>query len=639
MIEAGYTPLEHKRHEFDVCVVGGGMAGMCAAIAAARNGAKTAIVQDRSMFGGNASSEVRMWICGAQGKNMRETGVLEEICLENEYLNPTGNYSIWDSVLYGAIRYQPNLTGFLNCTCTDCETEGEGDEIRINAIKCWQLTNQTWHTIGAKVFIDCSGDSILAPLSGALHRQGREAREEFDEDIEPKAADRKTMGNSILIQIRRTEQPQSFVAPSWAYKFEQPEDLPHRMSGVNGANFWWIELGGLEDTIGDSEEICERLMRSAWGVWDYIKNRAPERERAECWGLEWIGSLPGKRENRRYVGAHMMTQHDVRACGPFADVVAYGGWPMDDHHTAGLLYPGKPTIFHPAPSPFGIPLRSLYSRNVENLMMAGRNISVTHAALSATRVMATCSVIGQAAGTSAALAVQKGVSPGGIFPNHIPELQQILMEDDCYLPGFTRKVNGLTQRGRLDGDAPLNNGLDRPIGEEGNAWTGALGDGVTLSWDSPVEIKGARFLFDSDLDKDRKMPCSFPQKPNSRVPKTLVKKFRLEAQEGDGNWRTVFSEDNNHQRLVRVPLELRAQSLRLVAEETWGAERVRLFGFEALDRFEGKVPQTEEGAKWSDVVGAVDPADLAPPESEFEGGVESVDPADLAKPKRGRRSA
>ncbi|MBT4503978.1 MAG: hypothetical protein HOC74_39970, partial [Gemmatimonadetes bacterium] len=94
-----------------------------------------------------------------------------------------------------------------------------------------------------------------------------------------------------------------------------------------------------------------------------------------------------------------------------------------------------------------------------------------------------------------------------------------------------------------------------------------------------------------------------------------------------------------HQRLVRVPLELRAQSLRLVAEETWGAERVRLFGFEALDRFEGKVPQTEEGAKWSDVVGAVDPADLAPPESEFEGGVESVDPADLAKPKRGRRSA
>ena len=133
-----------------------------------------------------------------------------------------------------AVQYQPNLTVFLNCTCVGCETEGAGDEIRINTIRCWQLTSQTWFTIGAKVFIDCSGDSILAPTSGALHRQGREAREEFDEDIEPATADRKTMGNSILIQLRRTEEPQPFVPPSWAYKFEQPEDLPHRINGVNG---------------------------------------------------------------------------------------------------------------------------------------------------------------------------------------------------------------------------------------------------------------------------------------------------------------------------------------------------------------------------------------------------------------------
>jgi hypothetical protein len=381
--------LHHQDHEFDVCVVGGGMAGMCAAIAAARNGAKTAIVQDRPVFGGNASSEVRMWICGAHGANNKETGLLEEIQLENQYRNPFGNYSIWDSVLWGKIAYQPNLTAFLNCSCTDAEMDGA----RIVGIKVWQLTSQTWHTIRARTFIDCSGDSILAAVTGAQFRRGREARHEFDEDIEPSKADQKTMGNTLLIQLRRTDSAQPFVAPRWAYKFEGPQDLPHRIQGVHAQNFWWLEIGGLQDTIRYAEPIRDELMRIGYGVWDYIKNRAPERDQAEDWALEWIGSLPGKRENRRYVGDHVLTQNDVRAGGHFPDIVAYGGWSMDDHHPAGILYPGEPTIFHAAPSPYGIPYRSLFSRNIDNLLFAGRNISVTHAALSSTRVMATCASV------------------------------------------------------------------------------------------------------------------------------------------------------------------------------------------------------------------------------------------------------
>ncbi|MBE7158440.1 MAG: FAD-dependent oxidoreductase, partial [Rhodospirillales bacterium] len=139
--------LHSEAHEFDVCVVGGGMAGLYAAIASARNGAKTALVHDRPVLGGNASSEVRMWICGAHGDHNKETGLLEETQLENQYRNPTTNYSVWDSVLYGQAAFQPGLTLFLNCTCTDAEIEGE----RIVAVRAWQLTSQTWHTIRARL--------------------------------------------------------------------------------------------------------------------------------------------------------------------------------------------------------------------------------------------------------------------------------------------------------------------------------------------------------------------------------------------------------------------------------------------------------------------------------------------------------
>ncbi len=612
--------LHHETHEFDVCVIGGGMAGMCAALAAARNGAKTALVHDRPVFGGNASSEVRMWICGAHGKHNKETGLLEEIQLENQYQNPSLNYSIWDGVLYGKIHFQPNLTPLLNCSCTDAAMDGD----RIVSITAWQLTSQTWHTIHARQFIDCSGDSILAAVTPAQFRVGREARSEFDEDIEPAVADSKTMGNSLLIQLRRTDEPQSFIPPRWAYRFTRPEDLPHRMHGVNGTNFWWIELGGLDDTIRDAEAIRDELMRVGYGVWDYIKNHAPERDKAENWALEWIGSLPGKRENRRYVGDHILTQNDVRAGGAFDDTVAYGGWSMDDHHPAGLLYPGKPTIFHPAPSPYGIPYRSLYSRNIANLLFAGRNISVTHAALSSTRVMATCAVIGQAAGTAAAQCARQNCDPRSLSSGpRLREMQQTLMDDDCWLPGLRREVSCLAQSATLGGegqDAPLlRDGLERDRPDESHAWVGVVGSAIEYHWNHAVRLAGVRFTFDSNLAHLKRMPCSYPQNGGRcAVPGSLVKRFRIEAMDDARRWNTVYREENNYQRLARVPLTVETSALRFVPEKTWGDEEVRVFAFEPLETYEPKIPQAVDGPHISDVRANVDAAHLAPPESGLE---------------------
>jgi len=573
------SSLVHESHRVDFCIVGGGLAGMCAAISAARHGAKVALIQDRPVLGGNASSEIRMHVCGAHGENNRETGIIDEIQMENCHRNPGSNYSIWDSILYEKVRFEPNIELFLNCTCNDIEMGGN----RIEAVKAWQLTTETWHRVEADLFADCSGDSILAPLSGAEFRIGREARDEFDEDIEPQEADEKTMGMTCLFQVRETASPQPYIPPSWANVYGTDDDLPNRGHNILSTNFWWMELGGEDDSIHDTERLRDELLKIAFGVWDHIKNRGDHG--ADNWALDWVGFLPGKRESRRYVGDHILTQNDVRAEGRFDDLVAYGGWTMDDHHPGGIRYPGKPTIFHPAPSPFGIPYRSLYSKNIDNLLFAGRNISATHAAMSATRVMATCALLGQAAGTAAAIAVRDGLSPRGVAEKRIAELKQILMDDDCYLPWNAREVPELTRRARITSGAGdggvLINGIDRPVAGADNGIFMEPGDTVEIALRESAVIGHMRLVFDSDLNNKWLMPTYYPLDQGPRtVPGFMAKAYRIEVNNGSGGWKTAFREENGYQRLVRIPLDVRASAVRFVLEETWGDARAHVFACE-----------------------------------------------------------
>lgn len=572
--------MKQETHQVDLCVVGGGLAGMCAAIAAARHGARVALLQDRPMLGGNASSEIRMHVCGAHGPNSLETGIIEEIMLENRYRNPLGNYSVWDTVLYEKVRLEDNITLLLNCSCRDLQMDGE----RIRSVKGWQLTSETWHTVQAGIFADCSGDSILAPLSGAEFRIGREARSEFNESIQPEEADRRTMGMSCLIQARETDGPQRFIPPPWAHTYLSCDDLPNREHDIMKTNYWWIELGGEQDSIHDTEALRDELLKVAFGVWDHIKNHGDHG--ADNWVLEWVGFLPGKRESRRYVSDYMLTQNDVRAEGRFDDMVAYGGWTMDDHHPGGMNWPGEPTIFHPAPSPFGIPYRCLYSRNVANLFCAGRNISVSHAALSATRVMATCATLGQAVGTAAAIAVRDHLTPRGVYRKRVHELKQTLMEDDSYLPWNVRQVPALTRAAKLTGSEgdpePLRNGVDRPVGTEDNGWTGKPGAWVQYTFDGIRRVRQLRFVFDSDLNRPEKnMPSRYPLHIEpAGVPKTMTRAFRVEARDEGGEWQLVAREENNYQRLVRMEVNIETSDIRFVPEATWGAERVHVFAWD-----------------------------------------------------------
>lgn len=568
-------------HKVDFCVVGGGLAGLCAAVACARKGVKTLLMHDRPVLGGNASSEIRMWVCGAHGDNMRETGIIEEIRLENLYRNNYPNYSIWDSILYEKAAFQENLILLLNCSCNNAEMNGN----RINSVKGWQLTTETWHEVEANYFADCSGDSILAPLSGAKFRYGREASKEFDESISPTEADDLTMGMSCLIQARETTEVQKFIPPSWANTYLSDDDLPNRGHILEKhSNFWWLEIGGEADSIHDTENNRDELLKIAFGVWDHIKNHGDHK--ADNWALDWVGFLPGKRESRRYVGDHILTQNDVRAEGRFEDLVAYGGWPMDDHHPKGIHYPGKPTIFHEAPSPYGIPFRCLYSKNIENLLFAGRNISATHSALSSTRVMATCAILGQAIGTAAAIGAANNLSPRKVYEEKIRELKQTLMNDDCYLPWNKRLTSELTQQADINvtsGDPEiLRNGLDRPIEDNLNAWQGQIGDCIEFNFKSPQKISEIQFIFDSNLNKQiLNMPCSYPlQKEYFTVPATMVSDFSIEISDGTGNWKPLKQITGNYQRLVRVETKVETSSLRVVLNKSWGNETVNIFAID-----------------------------------------------------------
>lgn len=163
-------------YETDLCVVGGGLSGLCCAISAARAGIKTVLVHDRAVLGGNASEEVRMWICGAHGRDMRETGIIEELILENFYLNTGLKYPVWSSVMLEKALAEPNLTLLLNSPCFDAVTEND----KIVSIRAYQPNAETFHVISAKYFADCSGDSVLAPLSGAHFMYGREAKSDYN---------------------------------------------------------------------------------------------------------------------------------------------------------------------------------------------------------------------------------------------------------------------------------------------------------------------------------------------------------------------------------------------------------------------------------------------------------------------------
>ena len=596
-------------HNADICVIGGGIGGMFTAISAARHGAKVVLMQDRPVLGGNASSEIRMWISGAgtRVRDLQETGIMEELLLDNMYRNPTRNFTTWDALLYEKVRFEENIELLLNCACCDAIAKNG----HISAVKGFQLTTYTWHEVHAKIFVDSSGDSILAPLTGAEYKVGREAKSEYNEEFGLEIADNHTMGMSIMMQCRETDHPISYTPPAWAYDFPNDDAMnnkPHNLYAIN-TNFYWIELGGMQNSIDDTEETKDELLKIAFGVWDHIKNHGDHG--AENWDLEWVSFLPGKRESRRYIGDYILTQHDVENHPHFDDTVAYGGWQIDNHLPGGFYMDAKGGAHlqkRRLSEPYPIPLRSLYSKNIDNLMFAGRNISASHVAFSSTRVMGTIGVIGQAVGTAAAIAVKNNLLPRAAAQQKIKQIQDALLEDDCFLPGLRRNPSLLAQKAKLSCDygdcANLLNGLDRRIWGNDNGYFGKTNKAITYTFEKPELVSGVRLVLDSDLDREytegnpdglhTSAVLFFPASYNNTrfgFPKCLIKHYKIELLNENGQWETAVEVTDNHQRFIKHSLGKVTAAVRFVPlstyhsetkTEDYGSSTAHIFNFEVF---------------------------------------------------------
>lgn len=454
-------PVTEHTLECDILVTGGGAAGVPCALAAAREGAKVVLCQDRPVLGGNASSEVRMHIVGANGTGSfyrgvplateaREGGIIEELRLEACVRNPQRSAAMFDLILYDKCRCEPNLTLLLNTAVTGVQLR---DKRNIDFVIAERQSTEDRFRIRANIFIDCTGDGRLAFEAGAAFMHGREDKEQFGESLAVDRPDRHTLGSTILLQARKHDRVMPFRPPSWARRFHRDE-LKLRLYAVPGEEepsheygYWWAEWGGTLDTIKDNETIRDELLSIALGIWDHVKNGPPgdiegddDPFHASHWALDWIGFLPGKRESRRFIGRHILTQQEVMESRPFHDAIAYGGWSIDLHPPEGIDAPNVPPCEqHPVPYLYDIPLRCCIARDFENLLFAGRNMSATHVAFASTRVMATCAVVGQGVGTAAAYAANAGVLVCELpnDPVHMHAVQQRLLRNDCYLIGVT----------------------------------------------------------------------------------------------------------------------------------------------------------------------------------------------------------
>lgn len=608
--------IHHKEASFDVVVIGGGFSGVCAAIAAAREGVQVALIQNRSVFGGTGSSEIRMHIVGANchssKPNLRETGILEEILLENKRRNPYANFPIFDMIVWEKVKLEENITPFLNTNIEDVVMEGG----RITAVVGHQNTTETQYTIQGKIFIDATGHGTVGVLAGAASRVGTESKYEFGEATAPEEANQNKMGNTIMFAAADRGEPVRFIKPAWANTYTE-EDLKYRphvdlvcaqadggglaevdafknqlpeFSNVD-AGYWWIELGGdSEDIIQEGEQIRDELLKVLYGVWDHIKNGGDHG--AETLDLEWAGMVPGYRESRRLEGDYILNENDVRANRIFDDAVAYGGWPMDVHVPGGAkdLTSVGSKVYN-FEGHYSIPYRCYYSRNVDNLMMAGRDISASKMAFSSCRVMGTCSVGGQAAGTAAAIAVKRGCSPRAVGQRHIEELQQTLMKNDCYIPGHSNldgadlaRSARVTATSETAGGEAANviNGVSRSVGDRSNCWISqslAQPQSITLVLEREAPVHEVRLTFDTDLSHEIQ-PTLIKNVKNRQVrylPLELVKAYRVELLRGGETVARVEVPENG-QRLNVLPFDaVGCEAVKVTVLETYGCDSARIF--------------------------------------------------------------
>jgi FAD dependent oxidoreductase len=532
-----------------LAVIGGGLSGVCCAITAARAGVKVILVQDRPVLGGNASSEVRLWILGAtshMGNNnrwAREGGVIDEILVENMHRNPEGNSLVLDTILLEWVSREENITLLLNTAVHDLE---KSDDETIRSIRAFCSQNSTTYEISAPLFCDASGDGIVGFLAGAAFRVGAEGRDEFGELFAPPAASSDLLGHTIYFHSKDTGRPVRFTAPSFALsditKIPRWRDFK---AGESGCRLWWIEWGGALDTIHDSETIKWELWKVAYGVWDHIKNSGQFPE-AETLTLEWVGTIPGKRESRRFEGDTILIQQDIVEQRLHDDAVSFGGWAIDLHPVDGVFSAQAGCTQWHSKGVYQIPWRTMYSRNITNLMLAGRIISASHVAFASTRVMATCAHGGQAVGMAAALCLRDGILPRDLLAApQMQELQLKLLRSGQHIPGISAShPNDLASSATVTATSELALSSLVSCGEKLD---------LTESWAMMLPVSAGpmpevEFLLDAAAATTLRAELRVSSNPENHTPDVVLQVVEIPLAAGSGqevhmHFKSTFEED------------------------------------------------------------------------------------------------
>lgn len=416
---------EPKVKEYEFVVVGGGIAGMCAATAAARLGCKVALVNDRPVLGGNNSAEVRVHLGGhveigpnkGLGRMIREFGHSKK-----GNAQPAENYE--DERKQAFIDAEENIDLFPCFRAV--EVRKEGNQVAAVLIRHIETAQEIW--LEALLFSDCTGDGTVGFLAGAHYLMGREARHEYGETLAPETSDNLTMGASVQWYSRKNSDVTSFPEFSYGVTFDESNCEKVTMGE------WKWETGMNYDQIYDAERIRDYGLLVVYSNWSFLKNHLKDNEKYKDRSLEWVAYIAGKRESRRLLGDYILKQDDIDKNVYHEDGSFTASWSIDLHFPDpenSRKFPGaefKAATVHNWIYPCTVPYRCLYSRNIENLFMAGRNISVTHVALGTVRVMRTTGMMGEVVGMAAYLCGKHGCSPRQVYQSHLPELKALMQE-------------------------------------------------------------------------------------------------------------------------------------------------------------------------------------------------------------------
>lgn len=438
---------------YDLVVAGGGYAGVCAAITAARHGLRVALLHDRPVLGGNASSEVRVGPIGATDLPPfpRNGDVVRELAGDIAMSGGVRS-TLNDEHVLAKVRAEANIDLHLETHLTGVEL---ADGV-IRAVIAVHIRRGEELRFAAPLFADCTGDGTLGVLAGASSRMGREGRDETGESFAPARADRRVLGTTNFWRAARTGASTGFPACPWALPIRSdadwdvsPPKWPAKPGDLAFVGGWNWESGFDRDTVTDVEGIRDHNLRAIYGTWDWLKNRSPRRAEFADAQLEWIGHIAGKRESRRLLGDLVLTQQDIEEGHAYLDGCVTATWYFDmhfPHPDNARAFPGAefrslafddpawPRLCGDTPGeyrqikPYPIPYRCLYSRDVANLFMAGRNISVTHVALAPVRTMQTTGMMGTVVGRAAALCRRLEVRPRALAGAHLPDLLRLLAD-------------------------------------------------------------------------------------------------------------------------------------------------------------------------------------------------------------------